>query len=151
MIKRRKSKPPAQTIPIPTPIASKATSPNPDANAPGLAANSGPLPADVRAKLPDGFPNIPIAADAEFDPYFGAILPSGDDYILIAYKSKQTLEALYYFYIDFLKDAKDFFTHKQDDGKLYTVNGVKDGWGIGVAVSLSMGNQVSIIVEIPES
>lgn len=131
--------------------ASETTSPNPDANASGKTANSSPIPADVRAKLPDGFPDIPIAADAEFDPYLGAILPSGDDYILIAYKSKQTLEALYYLYIDFLKDAKDFFVYKQDDGRLYTVNGVKDGWGIGVSVSLSMGNQVSIIVEIPEN
>lgn len=128
--------------------ASKATSPNPAANASGTVANSGGhLPADIIAQLPDGYPDdIPIAADADFSD-LGGIYPSSDDQVLIGYKSQQTLEALYYLYVDFLKGSEDFFTYKQDDGKSYSVRGVKDGWEITITVAISLGNQVGINVK----
>jgi hypothetical protein len=54
------------------------------------------------------------------------------------------LEALNNLYVDYLKDTKDFWTSKQDDGKLYFVIGIKDGWKIGVNIAVSLGNWVSI-------
>ena len=129
----------------PSSNASETTSVNPDANVSGKAANSGPIPADVRAKLPDGFPDIPIAADAEFDPHAG-VLPVGNNTIVIGYNSKQTLESLYYLYVEFLKDSKDFLTYRRDDGEYYEVGGVKYGYDIGIVVTLSVGNQVAIAV-----
>ena len=123
---------------------SGAPSSPPDLNAPEKAINNVSLPEDVRAKLPDGYPDIPIAADAEFDPYVGAILPSGEDEIVIAYKSERSLASLNSLYVDFLKDTKGFYTYQQDDGKLYSVHGVKDGLEIMISVALSLGNQVGI-------
>ncbi|HOR87087.1 MAG TPA: hypothetical protein PLL98_11465, partial [Bacillota bacterium] len=52
---------------------------------------------DIRSKLPNGFPNIPVASDAEFDHYMSEML-SSDDNIAIVYKSKQSLESLYNLY-----------------------------------------------------
>jgi len=123
------------------------TRPNPDSNSSGKAANSGGrLPADTIAKLPGWFLDIPIAADAEFD-VLGGIYPTSDDMIVIGYTSEQTLEALYYLYVDFMKGLEDFFTFKQDDGKAYYVRGVKDGWQIDISVALSGGNLVGIQVK----
>ena len=118
------------------------------ANESGKAANSGPIPTDLRAKLPQGFPQIPVAADAEFDLYLSEML-SRDNNIVIVYKSKQTLEALYNLYLDYLKDGKAFDTYKQSDGHLSHVFGFKDGWNISVAVSLSLGNWVNITAGPP--
>ena len=132
--------------------ASSADNTNPDTDASRKAANSGPLPADIRAKLPDGFPNIPIAADAEFDSYLSEVL-SRDDNIAVVYTSRQTLEALYYLYVDFLKGTGNFFTHKRDDGSPSNVSGFKDGWGISVNVGVSAApsqvNMVQIITVKP--
>ncbi|HPL54769.1 MAG TPA: hypothetical protein PLW11_11665 [Bacillota bacterium] len=69
---------------------------------------------DIRSKLPNGFPNIPVASDAEFDHYMSEML-SSDDNIAIVYKSKQSLESLYNLYIDFLKDSEEFYTYRQSD------------------------------------
>ena len=131
--------------------ASSADNSNPDANSSGKAADSGGrLPADIIAGLPgwlpDWFLDIPIAADAEFGA-LGGIYPTSDDMIMIGYTSEQTLEALYYLYVDFMKGLEDFFTYKQDDGKAYYVRGVKDGWEIDISVALSGGNLVGIQVK----
>jgi|LAHS01.1.fsa_nt_gb hypothetical protein len=131
--------------------ASSADNSNPDANSSGKAADSGGrLPADIIAGLPgwlpDWFLDIPIAADAEFGA-LGGIYPTSDDMIVISYTSEQTLEALYYLYVDFMKGLEDFFTYKQDDGKAYYVRGVKDGWEIDISVALSGGNLVGINVK----
>mgnify|MGYP001122923188 CR=1 FL=1 len=127
--------------------ASSADNSNPDANSSGKAASSGGrLPADIIAGLPDWFLDIPIAADAKFGP-LGRIYPTSDDMIMIGYTSEQTLEALYYLYVDYMKGLKDFFTYKQDDGKAYYVRGVKDGWEIDISVALGGGNLVGIQVK----
>jgi hypothetical protein len=127
--------------------ASSANISNPDANSSRLVADSGGrLPADIIAGLPDWFLDIPIAADAEFGA-LGGIYPTSDDMITIGYTSEQTLEALYYLYVDFMKGLEDFFTYKQDDGKTYYVRGVKDGWEIDIPVALSGGNLVGIQIK----
>jgi hypothetical protein len=46
--------------------------------------------------------------------------------------------------VDFLKNTEGFYTYQQDDGKLYSVHGVKDGLEIMISVALSLGNQVAI-------
>lgn len=66
------------------------------------------------------------------------------------YKSEQSLELLYNLYIDFLKGSEEFYTQKQDDGKLYHVRGIKDGWGMSVGVVFNMGNWVDITVIPPK-
>ena len=127
--------------------ASSTNISNPDSNSSRKAADSGGrLPADIIAGLPDWFLDIPIAADAEFGA-LGGIYPTSDDMITIGYTSEQTLEALYYLYVDFMKGLEDFFTYKQDDGKAYYVRGVKDGWEIDISVALSGGNLVGIQVK----
>ena len=131
--------------------ASSTNISNPDSNSSRKAADSGGrLPADIIAGLPgwlpDWFLDIPIAADAEFGA-LGGIYPPSDDMITIGYTSEQTLEALYYLYVDFMKGLEDFFTYKQDDGKAYYVRGVKDGWEIDISVALSGGNLVGIQVK----
>ena len=131
--------------------ASSTNISNPDSNSSRKAADSGGrLPADIIAGLPgwlpDWFLDIPIAADAEFGA-LGGIYPPSDDMIMIGYTSEQTLEALYYLYVDFMKGLEDFFTYKQDDGKAYYVRGVKDGWEIDISVALSGGNLVGIQVK----
>jgi hypothetical protein len=131
--------------------ASGANISNPDASASRKAADSGGrLPADIIVGLPDWLPDwfldIPIATDAEFGA-LGGIYPTSDDMIMIGYTSEQTLEALYYLYVDFMKGLDDFFTYKQDDGKVYYVRGVKDGWEIDISVALSGGNLVGIQVK----
>lgn len=128
--------------------AGETASPDPDANASGKAANSTPIPADARAKLPDGFPDIPVADDAKINPYVG-ILPVGDNGIVICYNSKQSMESLYYLYVDFLKDSKDFLTYKQDDGKHYEVGGIKDGYGMGIVITLDVVESLVTIVAKP--
>ena len=131
--------------------ASSAGNSNPVDNSSGKAASSGGrLPADIIAGLPgwlpDWFLDIPIAADAEFGA-LGGIYPPSDDMIMIGYTSEQTLEALYYLYVDFMKGLEDFFTYKQDDGRAYYVRGVRDGWEIDISVALSGGNLVGIQVK----
>ena len=39
---------------------------------------------------------------------------------------------------------KDFSTHKQDDGNLCFVSGIRDGWKICVSVAISTGNSMEI-------
>ncbi len=84
---------------------------------------------------------------AEFDSIFGPIFQFEGCEGVISYKSKQSLESLYYLYFDYLMDAEGFFTFGQNDGKLYSVGGIKYGKEIAVNVSLSMGNCVMILVK----
>ncbi|HHW46999.1 MAG TPA: hypothetical protein GXX14_00065 [Clostridiaceae bacterium] len=127
----------------------ETTRPDHDINVSEMAAKSMPIPANARKKLPDGFPDIPVAVDARIDPYLG-ILPIGNNGIVIFYNSKQSLESLYYLYVDFLKDSKDFLTYRYDDNNYYEVAGIKDGYGIGVAITLDVTESLVSIVVKPD-
>ena len=106
-------------------------------------SNSCPIPADIRAGLPKGFPDIPVAADMKYDAFQSGIF-SRDGKTAIVYTSKQSLEALYNLYFDFFKGSEDFFTHRQNDGNFSFISCVKDGWEIKVDVSWSLEHWVFI-------
>ena len=125
-------------LPITTPDSS-----NTEADSSGAKASSCPIPADIRAGLPKGFPDIPVAADMKYDAFQSGIF-SRDGKTAIAYTSKQSLEALYNLYFDFFKDSENFFTHRQNDGNFSFISCVKDGWEIKVDVSWSLEHWVFI-------
>lgn len=115
--------------PITTPDSS-----NPEIDLSGAKASSSPIPADIRAGLPKGFPDIPVAADMKYDAFQSGIL-TRDGNTAIFYTSGQSLEALYNLYLDTFKGSEGFFTHKQNDGNFSHVRFIKDGWEIRVTIS----------------
>ncbi|HOM42174.1 MAG TPA: hypothetical protein PK481_01415, partial [Bacillota bacterium] len=118
----------------------------PEIKASGTAeakASSSPIPADIKAGLPKGFPDIPVAADMKYDAFQSGIF-SRDGKTAIVYTSKQSLEALYNLYFDFFKGSENFFTHRQNDGNFSFISCVKDGWEIKVDVSWSLEHWVYI-------
>lgn len=92
-------------------------------------------------KLPSMLQNIPIASDASF---------ITTDASAFMYNSKQSLESLYNMYTEYLKDSDMFTQSKQDDGKLYYVTGIRDGYKILISIALSLGSQVSVGFESTE-